>query len=340
MNSFIPRLTLRGGGIVEVVDEILSQDPQAAGLGINWHAFGSNGHVKADFSRGVLERFTRRAPNDWYFMVGNNRPIGGNPHVKSIHNPRRVYYADAHCANYFRWYHSINEHGKMITYFNTPPSDDKIIVNHYYTKSFEEYTTIKRNRKYADKIVGNVYTDGWFKHWDHNEEFDDGILKYRDARAKLYQSPNNIYVDKRLLNALTENLSPTLKVETPQEFYANKLETFLTCRAVSSYLKTKLKNNSQAKFYEEASIKAALKSLVTLASSGDRDLFIRELPELFRLPYPVIGEIYDVYIPQMLDFMRFKSLWRDHVELKFIKDLFKGVANFVEGQRNIFSQPS
>ena len=41
--------------IVETVDEILSQAPNAAGVIINWQFFGSNGHERADFSRGVLE---------------------------------------------------------------------------------------------------------------------------------------------------------------------------------------------------------------------------------------------------------------------------------------------
>ncbi len=79
--------------ISEVVDEILSGNPNAAGLGINWQMFGSNGQDKADYSRGVLERFTRRAPKDF----------SSNGTVKSIVNPRAADYAAI--AHFFFLFH-------------------------------------------------------------------------------------------------------------------------------------------------------------------------------------------------------------------------------------------
>ena len=79
--------------ISEVVEEILSLDENAAGLGINWQIFGSNGQDKADYSRGVLERFTRRAPKDF----------SSNGTVKSIVNPRAADYAAI--AHFFFLFH-------------------------------------------------------------------------------------------------------------------------------------------------------------------------------------------------------------------------------------------
>ena len=84
--------------IVEVVDEVFSRDPNAAALGINWQIFGSNGEEKADYSRGVLERFTRRAPSDWAIIKEDKANIG-NIYIKSIVNPRLVdYYLSPHFA--------------------------------------------------------------------------------------------------------------------------------------------------------------------------------------------------------------------------------------------------
>lgn len=51
--------------IVEVADEILSDKTKAGGLAVNIFAYGSNFQETADYSRGVLERFTRRAETDW-----------------------------------------------------------------------------------------------------------------------------------------------------------------------------------------------------------------------------------------------------------------------------------
>ena len=258
---------------------------------INWQCFGSNGHEKADYSRGVLERFTRRAPYD----------LVGNLHVKTIANPRVIInIINPHYAKYFEGKYALNSNGNKqavvlehsISYaFNKPVAYDKIVINHYLTKSREEYR-VKRERGRADaKDVGSSYTDQQFKKIDHNDEFDDGILFYRDARAEIYQPPDKSHTDERLLSALERNLSPTLKIDTPLNFYAGKMETFLTCRAVANYLKTKLTDDTQVKLFEEASLKAILKALENSPSVADKELFDRELPELLKLPYPVVEEL-------------------------------------------------
>ena len=228
----------------------------------------------------MLERFTRRAPNDWYFIF-KNKPIGGNPPVKSIHNPRKISSAGhPHIANYFESFHAINEKGNIVKGpFNIPVTDEKIVINHYYTKSFEEFITFKRSRGYADRIKTGVYTDEAFKVYDRNEEFDDGILKYRDARAKVYQPPKPRSNDD-LIKALKRNLP----LDAPPDYYAGKLETFLTCRAVAAYLKEKN--------FEEASLKAIIKAFVSPVSVADKGLFDKELPELLKLPYPVVEELH------------------------------------------------
>lgn len=258
----------------------MSHDPNAAGLAVNWHIFGSNGLEKADYSQGVLERFTRRAPNDW----------GSNKLVKDIVNPRFliVPLQSPHAMNYFKGFYSVNENGDCVKgAFNFPVATEKIVINHYFSKSREEFLK-KRERGRAAKTTFRAYGD--FDKHDHNEEFDNGILKYRDARAKIYQPPKP-RSDADLIKALERNLSPTLSSDTPIEFYAGKMETFLTCRAVAAYLQTKLADNSQAKFFEEESLKAILKTFASPISVADKGLFDKELPELLKLPYPVIKEI-------------------------------------------------
>ena len=88
------------------------------------------------------------------------------------------------------------------------------------------------------------------------------------------------------------NLSPTLLPTTLPEFYAGKIETFLTCRAVAAYLQTKLPNDVPLKFFEEASLKATLRTLASGSLTfADARLLIRELPKLLRLPYPVVNDL-------------------------------------------------
>ncbi len=162
---------------------------------------------------------------------------------------------------------------------------------------------------------------------DRNDEFDDGILRYRAERAKTFQPPDKSRADERLFTALATNLSPTLVPTTPPQFYAGKMETFLTCRAVAAYLKTRLTDDAPAKFFEEASLVAILR---TIASGGmslaDARLLIRELPDLLPLPYPVVNDLRGAclqIIPQMMNVMRVNWMWKDFTDLDYLQRLLK-----------------
>ena len=169
--------------IIEVLDEIFSANQNASGLAVNIHHYGSNGQDKADYTRGVLERFTRRAGNDWTPPIPWRPDLkGGSAAVKSIANPRRVkFFSQPHSPTYFDTGYAINEIGNLSQgYSSFPVSTEKIVMNHYSVKSKEEYA-IKVKRGNAD-WEDNRYSMDNFSHDKYNDEFDDSILKYRDAR--------------------------------------------------------------------------------------------------------------------------------------------------------------
>lgn len=226
---------------------------------------------------------------------------------------------------YFESFHAVNERGGIVQGpFNQPVAADKIIINHYHCKSREEYRT-KRTRGRSDILKTDVYTDKQFEYHDRNEEFDDGILRYRAARAKNYQPPDKARVAERLLNALMVNLSPTLIPNMPSQFYAGKMETFLTCRASAAYLQTHLADDTLAKFFEEAALKAILRAINGM-SLADARLFLRELPALLKLKYPAVADIRRAagqIIPQLLNIFHLNGMWRDYVELDYLQDLLK-----------------
>ena len=151
--------------IPEVADEILQDKPFAGGIEIRWMMYGSNNLEKADYSKGVLERFTRRAPQ-----------ISNIP--KTIANPRRVsFITNPHYIGYF-----INSIGVGI---NDGKIISKIRINHYKLKSREEFAA--RNNKFVGDVAygnKNYYEEKIFSHEHNNDIFDDSILKYRDARQK------------------------------------------------------------------------------------------------------------------------------------------------------------
>ena len=302
--------------ISEIVEEILTRS-DAAGLAINWQMFGSNGHETADFSQGVLQRFTRRAPTDWVVPIPKRDIPGGNSQVKVIADPRKIaYFTSAHFPIYFTGNHSVNERGKFVeSYCNNPVTADKIVINHYNVKSRAEFFAKVRKGR-ADKN-SNYVNDTWFDLYDRNEIFDDGILNYRAVRAENFSLEDNVDRFRRVKVALTKTLSAYAAGAIAD------LETALTCRAIGSKLREHFPEDESLKIFEEASLAAVIKSLDGLTLS-EAQLFISELPNLLALNSPVTDELRGAaiqVISQMTDFMRANEYWKDYADLEHLKKI-------------------
>ena len=317
--------------IVEVVDEILADNPNAGGLAVNWHCFGSNNLETADYSKGVLERFTRRAPNNWCPPLEefNNFP-GGNAHIKTLANPRRVdYFNLPHFAHYFEGYVAFNEAGGNSTLFsNYPPLAEKIVINHYLVKSKEEYT--KKVRRGNADCVDNKYQPEQFNFFDRNEVFDDEILKYLDARKKIdIPLPQISYL--KCYAALLQNLSPTFIKNTSKEIFYDQFETFLICRKLAEYLRITFLNEDAGKFFEESALNAIYKIFYRAADIANIRLFLRELPEILPLNYPVVENIRSIcldIIPKIMGFYRVKNAWKEFTEMEYLIGMIQSFESY------------
>ena len=126
------------------------------------------------------------------------------------------------------------------------------------------------------------------------------------------------------LNRVIEALTEILSAHVSGEVFS--IETTLTCRALSTYLRENFPNDSAYwKICEEASLKAIIKSFNGM-SFADSRLLIRELPNLLRLPYPAVKDLRNAclqIIPQMMDIMHLNNMWKDFVELDYIHDLLE-----------------
>ena len=298
--------------IVEVVDEILSRNERSAGVAINWQIFGSNNHESADYSGGVLERFTRRAPSDWApDNLGNNR-------VKTVANPRKIKFViNPHYPNYFEKIFSVNENGAPVTEdSNCPVTFEKIAVNHYYTKSREEFA--KKIWRGRTDIFFNAYDMKLFDSYDRNEIFDDGILRYRAARAQNFSLAD----DDERLRRVAETLTRILSAYSAGEKFS--LETALTCRALSAYLYEKFPDE-RWKICEEAAF-AAILNLSDDLSLEDAHMLIRDLPKLLYRSYPAAKYLREVavqVIRQLMAFSRTNGRWNYYFELDYLTDFLK-----------------
>jgi hypothetical protein len=102
--------------------------------------YGSNGQLRKTEGL-VIERFTD-------FIGGDN---GMSRHTKVIVNPRKTNMVPLHWGIHPRPFYDIDTHGQprrrhMLDY---PPQHDVIRINHYFTKSYEEFQN-KRKRGRAD----------------------------------------------------------------------------------------------------------------------------------------------------------------------------------------------
>ena len=263
----------------------------------------------------MLERFTRRAKDDWYVPPNaDNEFIQGNCYIKKIVNPRKIKFFDnPHKMNYVADFHGIDENLNLIKDgVPFPITTERIVINHYYVKSKPEFE--KKVARGSATRVKHQKKLKWFEVCDRNEEFDDGILKYRDARQENFAFEIDYDRLARVAEALTEIL-PTV----------DDMETALTCRALSSYLQEKFPDDDYWRKCEAESIAAVVKLLDTMRMN-EAQLFILEVPKLWHLPYPAVNDLRDEFIqcvPKILDEMHLRRMWSDYVNLDSLQYLLK-----------------
>ncbi len=302
-NEFI--FPKKNQSISEVVDEVLTQ-PERAALVANWQVFGSNNLEKADFEKGVLERFTRRAPRKWFEPPKEGVPPFGNIHVKTIANPRFIRaIVNPHFAFYFEGKYAVNSAGNHVPYWGCDPLTDKIVINHYFTKSKEEFQSRSDDENLFEKN-------------DRNEEFDDDILKYQELRIENYVQPPTFDKEK-YFKILEGTLIPAVRLtESNDEFFQGKLETFMTCRALAGVLKKNSPKDNRGKFMEETALRLVNRTFFTEMSIAEIMMMLNSLPPILGLPYPVVGDIHKScvsFVRQIMEEFRKNLRWEEFVEL-------------------------
>jgi hypothetical protein len=142
------------------------------GLGINWLIFGSNGHqTKPDESQ--LESFTKRSEVDFHV----------NKHIKSIVQPRFVKNSQsAHFFTYISGKFCVNENFVPIEAAFSEPSVNKIQLNHYFTRSLQEFE-IKIKRGIADNVRKRTIDEFYHHDNDANKITDTMALDILKKRS-------------------------------------------------------------------------------------------------------------------------------------------------------------
>ena len=151
--------------LYDVIDELFSNHGDMGGIGVNWLSFGSSGH-RARPSGSVIENYLWRAEVDF--------PV--NRLIKTVAIPTRVLaYVSPHYPLYRRGYKEYGENGRKLKgSMSEIVSTNTIRINHYFTKSWEDWIE-KVNRGRADIYAFRNKEE--FEYRDRNEVFDDRLLE-------------------------------------------------------------------------------------------------------------------------------------------------------------------
>lgn len=122
------------------IGDFLDRYADYPAVALHWKMFGSSGHRQRPAAP-VIAAYTRRAP-------------GPNRHIKSFVRPECV----TACRNSHAWYYrgmraAVNELGTPVYgSISNPPTAEHAWLNHYYTKSGEDYLDKSARRSTLDKV--------------------------------------------------------------------------------------------------------------------------------------------------------------------------------------------
>jgi len=144
--------------------ELLQEYETHNGLAINWAIFGTNGCIKRPPTQ--INHLLRRSETLW-------EP---NRFVKSIVKPEKVV-LDKIYTHYFvtEGGETVNENYEPVTWMTHDISTEKIRINHYVVRSYQDFWEVKLKRNSA---IGSAPFDGnYLDYHDRNEVFDDEISR-------------------------------------------------------------------------------------------------------------------------------------------------------------------
>lgn len=156
--------------VKDTIVEIFESHPRASGLAINWRMFGSSGFKEKPKSGGVIDNF----------LYCSEKRAKGNDCIKTIVRPSKVFrYIQCHFPMYIIGGYSIDENGSKVKYwFNKHDDESKIRINHYFTKSLEEWKE-RRSLPKADFKDPTILREiNEFYEHDNNEIYDDRMLPF------------------------------------------------------------------------------------------------------------------------------------------------------------------
>lgn len=156
----------------DTIGEVLREFSAFGAIGVNWRMFGSAGHVSAPQGL-IIENFIRRAEDDF----------SANKHVKTIAQIAQLRRAGIHIPNSTTG-DLVDMAGHKISWERNGIHDsvvfDKLIINHYFTKSHEEWLRKRVKGNVSSRIIDSNWErpHAMFAEYNRNELEETAILRF------------------------------------------------------------------------------------------------------------------------------------------------------------------
>ncbi|MDD3470503.1 MAG: glycosyltransferase family 92 protein [Thermoguttaceae bacterium] len=136
-----------------------------SGLAMNWNIFGTSGFIRRPPD--MLHSLVHRAEDQW----------GPNGFVKSIIRPDRVNISAIYGSHQFPCHtgETVNENHEPVNWHAHSISTNKIRVNHYLLRSWQDFWEVKATRGRFGR--GAPFDSAYFDYHDRNEVPDDEISR-------------------------------------------------------------------------------------------------------------------------------------------------------------------
>lgn len=205
------------------IRDLLDEYKEYPAIGVNWLVFGSSGH-RTKPNGLQIENFTHRSEETW-------EP---NKHIKSIVQPTQaIRPLDPHSFIYINNQFAVTENKEaVIGPWTGSVSVNKLRINHYTTRSLQEYTE-KMNRGIADVDRPRIWA---FEGMDRNEVQDLTIQRFV---PQLKQAVNSVISKSPIAQVLQEQWrlkTELYKKQTELEHWENNLKQTQELNSQSSVL--------------------------------------------------------------------------------------------------------
>lgn len=170
----------KGTNIEYYFDSIIKSNAEIGGICLNWCMFGSSGllHMTKDL---LLEKFLHR---------GDFTRAKGNACIKSIVMPSKVKtFKHAHYPCFKPGYYGANLKGDIVCGWRSEPlNQPAICINHYFTKSLDEWIERRKLGKADVGCQDKRSIDEFYQH-DDNSIYDPSTLMYINEIKTIIEDP-------------------------------------------------------------------------------------------------------------------------------------------------------